>query len=180
MKKIEIEKRFLVPENKIKQIKAKIIPNSKTIIRDVYIPNDNTHKNLRLRQENNKYMITRKQPTKGNDFTTTVETTIELSKREFSALSNGIYSNIEKERYEVDIYGRRGVLDIFTGRHAGLVIVEFEFQNETSLSSFEKNINLDLIDITNVQWLACGYLAEIDTVTLKQKLLDMDEVKIKK
>ena len=99
-----------------------------------------------------------------------VETTIELSRSEFVALSSGIESNVEKERFLIDISKWRGELDVFSGRHAGLVIVEFEFQNEADLADFEKNAKLDLVDITNVEWIAGGRLAEIDSDVLKQKL----------
>lgn len=170
MEELEIEKRFLVPENKVEQIKSQIIPNSKVIMNDVYIPNGNAHKDLRLRQKGNKYMITRKRPIKDGDSTTMLETTIELSEYEFNALSGGIETNVEKERYVVNISNWKGELDIFTGRHVGLVIVEFEFQNEADLAEFEQNNNLNLVDITNIEWLAGGRLAEIDAETLHQRL----------
>lgn len=170
MEELEIEKRFLVPENKVEQIKSQIIPNSKVIMNDIYIPNGNAHKDLRLRQKGNKYMITRKRPIKDGDSTTMLETTIELSEYEFNALSGGIETNVEKERYVVNISNWKGELDIFTGRHVGLVIVEFEFQNEADLAEFEQNNNLNLVDITNIEWLAGGRLAEIDAEILHQKL----------
>ena len=90
------------------------------------------------------------------DFTRMLETTIELSGYEFQALSEGIKSDVEKERYRVNIDKWGGELDIFTGRHSGLVVVEFEFQNEADLADFEQNTKLDLIDITNIEWLAGG------------------------
>lgn len=170
MQELEIEKRFLVPEEKIEEIKSFVVPNSEVLMNDVYIPNGDAHKDLRLRQKGNKYMVTRKRPVKEGDSTIMVETTIELSKSEFVALSNGIESNVEKERFLVDISEWRGELDVFSGRHAGLVIVEFEFQNEADLADFEKNAKLDLVDITNVEWIAGGRLAEIDSDVLKQKL----------
>ena len=115
-------------------------------------------------------MITRKRPIKEGDSTIMSETTIELSKYEFDALSSGIKSNVEKERFLVNISEWRGELDIFSGRHTGLVIVEFEFQNEADLADFEKNAKLNLVDVTNIEWIAGGRLAEIDSDTLKQKL----------
>lgn len=170
MQELEIEKRFLVPEEKIEEIKSFVVPNSEVLMNDVYVPNGDAHKDLRLRQKGNKYMITRKRPVKEGDSTIMVETTIELSRSEFVALSNGIESNVEKERFLIDISEWRGELDVFSGRHAGLVIVEFEFQNEADLADFEKNAKLDLVDITNVEWIAGGRLAEIDSDVLKQKL----------
>ena len=170
MQELEIEKRFLVPQNKLETIKAHIVPGSKTSMNDVYVPNGDGHKDLRLRQKGEKYMVTRKRPVKEGDSTTMLETTIELSEWEFEALAKGIESNIEKERYQIDISEWRGELDVFKGRHTGLVIVEFEFQNEADLADFEEHANLELIDITNLEWLAGGRLAEIDGATLQSKL----------
>lgn len=170
MQKLEIEKRFFVPEEKIKKIKALVVPNSGVVMNDVYIPNGEAHKDLRLRQKGEKYMVTRKRPIKEGDSTTMLETTIDLSKYEFEALSSGIESNVEKERFLVDISEWRGELDIFSGRHIGLVILEFEFQNEADLADFEKNADLGLIDVTNIEWVAGGRLAEIDAATLAKKM----------
>lgn len=175
MQELEIEKRFLVSKDKVEHLKSLIVPGSKVIMNDVYIPNGNAHKDLRLRQKGDKYMLTRKRPIKDDDLTTMLETTIELSKYEFDALSNSIESNVEKERYTINISNWTGELDIFTGRHAGLVIVEFEFQNEADLADFEQNMNLNLVDITNIEWLAGGRLAEINSETLKQKISEIQQ-----
>ena len=90
MQELEIEKRFLVSKDKVEHLKSLIVPGSKVIMNDVYIPNGNAHKDLRLRQKGDKYMLTRKRPIKDDDLTTMLETTIELSKYEFDALSNSI------------------------------------------------------------------------------------------
>ncbi len=173
MQELEIEKRFLVPEDKVDELMSFIVPDSGVKMNDVYIPNGDAHKDLRLRQKGEKYMVTRKRPIKDGDTTTMLETTIELSSYEFDALASGIESNVEKERFLVDVSEWRGELDVFSGRHAGLVVVEFEFQNEADLSDFEQNAKLDLVDITNVEWLAGGRLAEIDGETLKEKLKEI-------
>ena len=173
MQELEIEKRFLVPEDKVEELKGFIVPDSGVKMNDVYIPNGNAHKDLRLRQKGEKYMVTRKRPVKDGDTTTMLETTIELSKYEFDALASGIESNVEKERFLIDISEWRGELDIFSGRHEGLVVVEFEFQNEEDLSDFEQNAKLDLVDITNIEWLAGGRLAEIDGETLKARMAEI-------
>lgn len=167
---LEIEKRFLVPAEKLEAIKAHIVPGSGVQMNDVYVPNGDAHKDLRLRHKGNRYVITRKRPIKDGDTTTMLETTIELSDYEFEALSSGITSSVEKTRYQVDIFEWRGELDIFSGRHEGLVVLEFEFQNDADLADFEKNADLGLQDITNIEWLAGGRLAEIDAEELRRKL----------
>lgn len=170
MQELEIEERFLVPTDKIDTLKKSIIPDSMTKMKDIYVPNGLAHKDLRLRQKGDKFMITRKRPVKNGDTTTMLETTIELSEDEFNAMSQGIETSVEKERYLVDVSEWRGELDIFQGRHTGLVVVEFEFQNDADLADFEANAKLDLLDITNIEWLAGGRLAEIDSQNLKEKI----------
>lgn len=176
MQELEIEKRFLVTGDKIEELKALIIPNSGVKMNDIYVPNGDAHKDLRLRQKGDKYMATRKRPVDPNDLTTMLETTIELSSYEFNALANGISSNVEKERFLIDVSEWRGELDVFSGRHEGLVIVEFEFQNQADLEDFENNAKLDLIDVTNVEWIAGGRLAEIDADAFKAKLKEVTAV----
>lgn len=173
MQELEIEKRFFVPEDKAELIKSSIVPESGVLMNDVYIPNGDKHKDLRLRQKGDKYMITRKRPIKDGTRTTMLETTIEISKSEFDALSAGIESNVAKERFLVDIAEWRGELNIFSGRHTGLMTVEFEFQNIADLEDFEQNANLDLVDVTDEEWFVGGRLAEIDAKALEHKLKTM-------
>lgn len=105
---------------------------------DFYVPNGKMHKDLRLRQKDDRYMITRKRPVKNDNLTTMLETTIELSKNEFDALSSNIKTNVEKERFIINMFNRHGELDIFSGRHKGLAILELEFKNNSDLLDFEK------------------------------------------
>ena len=44
MQELEIEKRFLVSKDKVEHLKSLIVPGSKVIMNDVYIPNGNAHK----------------------------------------------------------------------------------------------------------------------------------------
>lgn len=177
MQELEIEKRFLVKEGQVSAIKSLVVPNSKTIMNDFYIPNGEAHKDLRLRRKGENYMITRKRPTKDGDSTIMMETTLELSAEEFAALSNGVTTSVEKERYLVDVSEWRGELDVFTGRLAGLVILEFEFNNEADLADFEKNAKLELLDITNVKGLAGGSLADTSVEGLQKKLARLEDSK---
>lgn len=67
MQELEIEKRFLVPQDKLEELKSLVVPGSKTVMNDVYVPNGDAHKDLRLRQQNDKYMATRKRPVKDGE-----------------------------------------------------------------------------------------------------------------
>ena len=76
MQELEIEKRFLVPEEKVEELMGTVIADSKKMMNDVYIPNGDVHKDLRLRQKNDEFVITRKRPLVEGDSTKMIETTI--------------------------------------------------------------------------------------------------------
>lgn len=173
MQELEIEKRYLIPEVQLNSIKAKLIPDSDVYINDVYVPNGDQHKSLRLRQKGDEYMITRKAPVRDGDSTTMLETTIPLSREEFLALSSGISTNVEKTRYQVDINGRKGELDIFSGRHTGLAVLEFEFPDEPELERFIETTSWDSPDITNLEWLASGRLAETSLAEISDQIAEL-------
>lgn len=173
MKELEIEKRFLVPAERVEELKTGVVKGSEVWMNDVYVPNGGKHRDLRLRQMGEKYMVTRKRPVRDGDATVMLETTIEISGEEFTALAAGIETNVEKERYLVDVAEWRGELNVFRGRHEGLVTIEFEFQNEADLADFGEKADLGLRDITNVEWLAGGRLAEIDGEMMRRKLKEI-------
>lgn len=170
MKEIEIEKRYLLTKEDLKNLKINLDSLHPISMNDVYIPNGILHKDLRLRQKNDEYVITRKRPIKDGDSTIMLETTIDLSKNEFDALSNGVSTNVEKNRYEIKFMNQNAELDIFKGKHLGLIILEIEFKDEQILSQFENKYDVKFKDITNVEWLAGGKLPETNYDELKLKI----------
>lgn len=173
MQELEIEKRYLIPSARLTEIKSKIIPGSAVLMNDFYIPNGNRHKDLRLRQKGDKYMVTRKRPVCEGDSTTMLETTLPLSEEEFVALSHGISTNVAKTRYRVDFGDWKGELDVFSGRHEGLAVLEFEFPDEAELQDFLAVTSWVFPDITNLEWLASGRLAETSLADLAEKLAQL-------
>ena len=71
--------------------------------------------------------------------------------------------------------GRQADLDIFSGRHDGLIVIEFEFKDESDLAKFMKEARLDLPDVTNVEWLAGGRLAETSLKDIESKLKSLNK-----
>lgn len=178
MKNLEIEKRYLVKGggfDRLDDIEPYIVADSEVVMNDYYVPNGDEHKDLRLRHKGDRYVITRKRPIKEGDTTTMMETTIPLSSEEFTALSSGISTNVQKSRYTVDMLGRQADLDIFSGRHDGLIVIEFEFKDESDLAKFMKEARLDLPDVTNVEWLAGGRLAETSLKDIESKLKSLNK-----
>lgn len=173
MQELEIEKRYLIPSTELETIKAKIIPGSEVKMNDFYIPNGDRHKDLRLRQKGDQHMVTRKTPVQDGGSATMLETTIPLSAEEFEALSSGVSTNVEKTRYQVDVDGWKGELDIFSGRHSGLAILEIEFHDQDDLKEFEQTVKLTFPDITGLEWLASGRLAEVALSELSDKIAQL-------
>lgn len=173
MQELEIEKRYLIRPEKLEAIKAKIIPDTAIYINDTYVPNGAQHKTLRLRQKGEAYMATRKVPVQDGDSTTMLETTISLSQEEYNALLSGITTNVEKTRYRVAFGRWQGELDIFSGRHSGLAVLEFEFADQSDLEHFTETTRWDLPDITNLEWLASGRLAETSFANLSDRLAQL-------
>ena len=94
MIEIELEKTYLV----------KYLPNGlekcpSKEIKDIYIPKESEHSVLRIRQNGDKFEITKKQPTEGTDSSEQYEHTISLTKEEFTALEQVPGKNVRKIRY---------------------------------------------------------------------------------
>ncbi|HJQ08790.1 MAG TPA: hypothetical protein VJ836_04905 [Candidatus Saccharimonadales bacterium] len=105
---------------------------------DVYIPDDrNVSPCLRLRKKGHNYEITKKLAVSNADYSVHAEQTIALTQAEFESLAVGHTRLVEKDRYAVTIAGRAGEVDIFSGRLEGLVLIDFEFENEQAMRDFK-------------------------------------------
>jgi adenylate cyclase len=127
---MEFEKTYLCPE-----IPTQYISGEPTRMVDVYIPEISEHPKLRLRQKGSHYEITKKTPI-DNDPSRQLEETIELAKDEFDALMSASTRKIEKLRVPLMYDGFEGELDIFSGEHEGLVLVDFEFRGVEDQEKF--------------------------------------------
>ncbi len=173
MQELEIEKRFLIKQSEIARFLALANQSSRKYMNDFYVPNGNQHKDLRLRQKGDSYVITRKRPLKDGDSIVMLETTIPLSLEEFQVLSGTITTNVEKERYRITVADFAGELDILQGRLQGLAFLEFEFPSQDALKTFENQFHADLIDVTGLEWLASGRLAETSFAELQPRLQEL-------
>ncbi|MBQ7306985.1 MAG: adenylate cyclase [Clostridia bacterium] len=119
----EIERRFLVAN----------MPNldnfpSKNIIQ--YYLND---KVTRLRRMDNEYLLTQKS---GSGLSRT-EIEYQITKEHFDKLKLGATSFIMKTRYFIPLYDDLvAELDVFKGKHLGIVICEVEFPSVQSANDF--------------------------------------------
>lgn len=151
---IEIERTFLATE--IPGWIEKMQPED---ITDYYLPSDmSTHPKLRIRQKGDSYEITKKSVLADADASRQYESTIELSLIEFEALRDCSSRKLAKRRYSMTNENWTTELDVFTGSLKGLILVEFEFKNETAMDRF---VTPDYCgaDVTQEDFIAGGMLA---------------------
>jgi CYTH domain-containing protein len=160
---IELEKTYL----------AKFIPkglvNGKGMI-DIYIPTSARHPVLRIRKNGEKYEMTKKYPVKDGDASKQHEFTVPLAKEEFEELSASLKGKrTHKIRYNYDYNGRVAEIDIFQDKLKGLVVVDFEFENEKDKDAFEMP-DFCLIDVTQEEFLAGGMLCGKEYDNIEESL----------
>jgi CYTH domain-containing protein len=125
---------------------------------DVYVPETAPHPHLRLRQKNDKYEVTKKEPIDGADKSESLEQTIPLTKDEFEALMGASSKRVEKDRYKVAIVGKQAEVDVFKGALSGLVLIDFEFKTSQEKDSFVAP-DCCLADVTQEEFIAGGILS---------------------
>lgn len=169
MKELEIEKRFLAKPDIMKLVQG----NTPQHVDDVYVPETTKgHPTLRIRNKDGKYTITKKTPVSEADKTIMEEVTIPLSQDEYEALRKSSRAELVKDRYIVKIDGRNAEVDVYKNKLAGLIFVEFEFDNEEDLETFKKPDFLG-IDATNIEFLAGGMMAGKDYDYIAEKISSM-------
>lgn len=130
---------------------------SKLIV-DMYYPTNTLHPCLRLRQNGDSYQITKKQPAFGTDSSHMIEETIHLSAEEFADLTAQGGKRVVKRRYKYEYQGRMAEIDVFQEALAGLVLVDFEFENRDTQKAFTMP-DFCLADVTQEAFIAGGMLA---------------------
>jgi len=150
---IELELTYLA---KTLPANLKDCPSKKII--DLYVDNGTDHSDLRIRQNGDTYELTRKTPVEDGDASKQTETTISLNQTEFGSFSATKSRRVEKTRYFFNHEGRTAEFDVFEGELEGLVLIDFEFDDEAKKDSFVMP-NFCLEDITQETFIAGGVLA---------------------
>ena len=130
-----------------------------TYLKDIYIPPEEEHPHLRLRQRGDNYQITKKSPL-SSGVSVQKEETIGLSKEEYEALTKAGGKVVTKRRY---VYSSEnpGILievDEFLEDLSGLILVDFEFDNLEEMERFQPP-EYCLSEVTDQDFLAGGILA---------------------
>jgi CYTH domain-containing protein len=139
--------------------KKDLMPDLRTVpfkeMLDIYIPVSSEHPVLRIRMSGDRYEMTKKQPVKDGDASYQLETTIPLTKEEFSDLSTLQGKRISKRRYLYSEGKYMYEIDVFQGPLKGLVLVDVEFGSEKAKDAFESPAWL-LADVTQETFIAGG------------------------
>ncbi len=130
---------------------------SKLIV-DVYYPAERDHAVLRIRQRGDHYEITKKLMADGNDSSHQLEHTIELDEAEYKGLTQNPGKRVAKRRYLYNYQGRTAEVDVFEGDLAGLVEVDFEFDDRDDQLAFQMP-DFCLAEVTQEAFAAGGKLA---------------------
>jgi CYTH domain-containing protein len=152
---IEQEKTYL-----LNSIPTNLEGYSTNYTKDVYLPPQSENPQIRLRQQGEKYYITKKYPLVEGDLSTMVEETIKLSKVEFDFLDSSVKGNVlEKTRYSLKKDNYVIEIDTYLSNLKPLIVLDIEWDGE--LPNFESIIsNFDVNkEITNVKALAGGKIA---------------------
>ena len=150
----EIERKYLVTEL------PDFLPDTFTEIHDLYLKDSSLR--LRVEKTSTGEVIGRKltkkdrAPEKGPE--TSVITSLYLSENDLISLGELSGASIIKKRYSFEYSDRRVVYDVFQGGLTGLVLVEVEFQDFDSLSTFQPE-STDWEDVTGNPKYSGGNLA---------------------
>lgn len=128
-------------------------------VTDYYLPEANReHPHLRIRAKGGVYEITSKQPVDEGDSSEQAEHTIILDKAEYDDLVAGKSRVVAKDRYKLTINGHPAEIDVFVGKLAGLVLIDFEFASKQHKDAFVAP-NICFADVTQEEFIAGGMLA---------------------
>lgn len=168
---IELEKTYL----------AKSLPDlngcRNTEIIDIYIPTATAHPKLRIRKNGGSYEITKKEPVDGDPSRQKEETT-SLTAEEFSELNWSLKGKrLHKIRYFYEYKDRIAEIDVFQDELKGLVVVDFEFEDENEKALFEIP-DFCLIDVTDQEFIAGGMLCGKRYADIEDNLKGMGYQKV--
>ena len=128
---LEIEKTFLV-----KKIPSNLSDYKGHQIKQGYI--SSTPSPLRIRQNDNKFELTKKLPVKEGDFSMAEELNIPLTEYEFNKLWPLVEKYLEKTRYYIPLENNlTAEVNIYKGELEGLIFVEVEFKSESEMELFK-------------------------------------------
>jgi len=136
---------------------------------DIYIPQASDHPVVRIRKNGDKLEMTKKQPHEGNDASKQLEQTINLSAAEYEALAKIPGKKVSKIRFEYPVANQKAEIDVFQEDLKGLVLIDFEFENEPDRDAFIMP-EICLAEVTQETFIAGGMLCGKSYQDIEQDL----------
>ncbi len=124
---------------------------------------------LRIRDENGKFILTKKTPIKKGDASRYEETEIIIKQEEFERLWPACKKQLAKTRYYYPINGLTAEIDLYHGKLKGFLTVEVEFSNETKRKNFIPPAWFGK-DITQEKWSANSVLADLTYQNILERI----------
>lgn len=130
----EMELAFLA-----KSLPDRLFENEPKRITDIYLSShDDLLNKIRLRNNGDiSFELTKKVVVDPADMSVQDEYNIPLTKKEFELFSIIPGRVVTKDRYVIDMEGRRAEVDLFQGALKGFVIIEFEFDDVNDKAKFD-------------------------------------------
>ncbi|MDX3075928.1 adenylate cyclase [Streptomyces sp. MI02-7b] len=131
---LEIERKFQVVDN------WDLPPGCTTVhVRQAYLTPQEAHTEVRVRALANTYVMTVKATRDAGTSGANVREEVEfpIDEQVFHQLWELAPDRLTKERSTVPLDGPEAVVDVYTGAHAGLRVVEVEFADADQARSFE-------------------------------------------
>lgn len=149
---IELERTFLA-----KHLPAGLKECKYKEVYDIYLPPNSRHPVLRIRKNGNKFEITKKEPIDPKDTSRMKEETVNINEEEFNSIKEINGKRLRKLRYYYKYGNHTAEVDVFQDDLKGLVIIDFEFNDENEKNAF-KMPDFCLVDITQEEFTAGGML----------------------
>ncbi|MEI6498338.1 MAG: hypothetical protein WCO23_00035 [bacterium] len=169
---IELELTYLakyLPEN------LKAYPVKEIV--DIYVPVAFEHPTIRIRKNGDVYEITKKEPVSGTDSSEQLEQTIKITAEEFQEFLKFPGKIVKKHRYIYPFGDLHAEIDVFDGDLSGLILVDFEFDNQKEKDLFVAP-DFCLAEITQEKFLAGGMVCGKSYKDIEQELSKYNYKKI--
>ena len=164
---LEIERRFW-----LKKFPDDLLENTNGwLVTDRYFPNTR----LRLRHmrsisgNENIYKLTQKYRSEAQNAYETTITNLYLTEGEYKHLESLEGKIIKKKRYPYRVQNHSFSIDVFEGRHQGLILAEMEFERQSELGEFALPV-FALKDVTDEPFFTGGNLVTMTEEEFRQGL----------
>ena len=171
---IEIEKTYLA-----KEIPVDLAKYDSYEIVDLYFPKDDPDRALRLRKKGEEYELVKKKPV-GEDVSIQKEEVIRLTADEYLVLATSLDClEVRKRRFLYTKNDTVAEIDVFGGGLQGLVLIDYEFENEDDMNNFSPP-EYCLVEVTQEKFIAGGTLAGKSYEDMQNKLNTFKYIKLDK